>query len=1314
MTKHRVTRRLLAVALSVLLVLGCVAPAVAATYESGTYTGTGTGRNGSVALTLTLTNGAIASVDNVTHSETARYWEKAKVLLDRLVGLQTPEQVEKLDAVTGATLSSNAIKEAAKDVFRQAESKETPVFASGSGTKSDPYLIRTAAQLQAFAAAVNGGTGYEGQYISLDADLDLTGTAWTPIGATGSFNGSFNGNYHTITGMTIGSESEKASYTEAGLFGSVGKGAAIRNVGVINAAIYNKTTTDPSVGLLAAGISENSIVESCWATGTIYSDTTSPYYSYVGGLVGSIGIKSLICNSWTNVVVYAKGSSDSFVGGIAGDTGNNSAVMNCAALGSVANYGNTSMMYGAGGVVGYSSGAVYASYSSSRIHMDAVSYDDGADVPVGGVVGSPSALSAAYNCYFNKEEKQTYYDGEVSTPLAVGYDVLNYSESDNDHCEGLTAAEIASETLLNKLTAALTPEELAKGQAYFKSESLLTGDITLDSLLSMTENGWCAWERNADGALLPTAGGSVTPEEPDYFAGGDGSVGDPYQIATEAQLRAFAEATQAGKLVTTNVCFVLTANIALNGEWTPVHSFGGTFDGGDHTVSGMTIGTADAPSTLVSAGFFDVLANTARVHDLHLTNASVYVQRSGAALDDRIYVGGLVGGAGTAGSNVRIDNCSVTGSTISAASGTFAYAGGLAGRLDRENVVTNCWTDIAVTAVSANSPACAGGLVATIGGSSMIANAAALGDVSVTGVSAEYNWCRAGGLLGSSAYLTHNCYASGNVSLQDSAESVKNVYLGCLIGEQSGGVVVSGHYFNGAVLRCNGETQTVKATGSIPASWYFDYNKISTHDSVTDAAFAAALNDGISESGLAETDAYLTSSGTFTSYTAEGLAAMRPAAWQSWGLADGKVVLGGSLDDAVFAGGDGSETAPFLIRTEAQLRAFAATTADGETYAGQYVALDADITLNGDWTPIHSFAGTFDGQGHTVSGMTIGSQSAPVDASDSPLGFFDILANDAQVRNLHLTGVSIYGSAEGQWTRPFVGGIAGGSLSVGTDVRIDNCSVTGSAISLTAENWAYAGGILGAQAMYGVITNCWTDVTVSAISKSGLTCVGGITAINSNGAMLANCAALGDVISHNGYTLTSTISGAAGGLIGQATGLLHNCYASGNIELINAMDVATPAAGMLAGKISASRALNGVAVGCRYETAAVVTANGTQIETAAAGAMGDTVRLENVSAADTGAKTFADTMNEGLSTAGLGRTDRWLTGEDVGFTAEELAALRPAAWYAWERNEDGKTVAAMRIPRSQCRTSLTAATARRGIRGSSARLPSCRPSARSL
>ena len=85
-----------------------------------------------------------------------------------------------------------------------------------------------------------------------------------------------------------------------------------------------------------------------------------------------------------------------------------------------------------------------------------------------------------------------------------GYDVLNYSESDNDHCEGLTAAEIASETLLNKLTAALTPEELAKGQAYFKSESLLTGDITLDSLLSMSGRRSTASAARSTAVITPS------------------------------------------------------------------------------------------------------------------------------------------------------------------------------------------------------------------------------------------------------------------------------------------------------------------------------------------------------------------------------------------------------------------------------------------------------------------------------------------------------------------------------------------------------------------------------------------------------------------------------------------------------------------------------------------------------------------------------------------------------------------------------------------------------------------------------------------
>lgn len=172
------------------------------------------------------------------------------------------------------------------------------------------------------------------------------------------------------------------------------------------------------------------------------------------------------------------------------------------------------------------------------------------------------------------------------------------------------------------------------------------------------------------------------------------------------------------------------------------------------------------------------------------------------------------------------------------------------------------------------------------------------------------------------------------------------------------------HYSSKAVLTVNGESKDLIAVGKTPSSWYsgINYNKITAQDDVTNDAFAAVLNQGISAEGLAATDEYLINSGKFSGYTAEGLAAMRPAVWQRWGAADGKV-LPGVKAKSIFASGTGTKDDPFVIETEAQLHAFAASTIGDNAvdYAGQYVALDADITLNGAWTPIHYFAGSFDG-----------------------------------------------------------------------------------------------------------------------------------------------------------------------------------------------------------------------------------------------------------------------------------------------------------------------------------------------------------------
>ena len=1294
-----ITKRLLSLVLLVVMLVGCALPAYAAdtgasgdltavyaqegtSYKDGVYEGTGKGfKNGEIKVKVTITDGKIAKVELVSQ-EKQSYWETMNVasLFDDIVKANGTE----IDGVSGATMSSNGVKAAVNDALSKAlvtepEQPDTGIFAAGTGAKSDPYLIRTVDQIKAFAASVNGGETYASQYVTLDADLDLTGESWTPIGGdSGSFNGIFNGDNHTIAGLTIGTKAEPAAYEYASLFGLVGKGGAIRNLGVKDAFINNKTTDeDPAVAILAAGTGDSSVIDGCWVSGTIISDAAGDNnYTYVGGVVGNNGGKSLVCNTWADVQIVAKGS-DTGAGGIVGWTSNDSAVINCAAFGTIGNYCEGSMMYGAGGIVGYSCGAIYACYSDVTLHMDAMSdAGDGSDVPIGGIAGAPAYCTAAYRCWFNADAAQTYYNDEaVAEPVAVGYSTLSYSVSDQEECAGLTSAELTSGVLETNLADALTEEKLADAQAYFSSKAvgLLGNGVTMNSLLSMSENGWNSWQVE-NGRLLPTGEGSNQPVDPsDFFAGGEGTQADPYRIETEAQLRGFAEATQNGKLSTTNLYIRLDADIALSDEpWTPIAKFGGSFDGDGHTVSGMTIGTSAQPSDRTSAGFFETLANGASVSNLKLTDVSVNVVRTGSSLDDTVYAGGLIAGGQTMGADVRIDNCSVTGGTISASSGMHVYAGGLAARLGGTNYVTNCYTDIDVAATSSKYVANAAGLVGTFGSSSFVGNCAALGDVTASGNSLQYNRTRAGGLLASAPFLTENCYAAGSVTLTN-ASSDYDAYAGMLIGEQSGSAVVDSHYSSKAVLTVNGESKDLIAVGKTPDSWYsgINYNKITAQDDVTNDAFAAVMNQGISTEGLAATDEYLINSGKFSGYTAAGLAAMRPAVWQSWGAADGKVLLGVKAE-SIFASGTGTKADPFVIKTEAQLRAFAAsTTGDNAVdYAGQYVALDADITLNGAWTPIHYFAGNFDGRNHTVSGVRIGTELAPLEQKS--VGFFDVLANGATLSNLNLTNVAVYGKITADYERPFVGGLVGGNLGMGKNARIDHCSVVGGIVSTEGKQWAYGGGLTASLYLDAYLTNSWTDVTVQVKSTEGLCSAGGLVATNSNGSMIANCAALGDVTAISGYTTSSKVSASVGGLVGQATGLFHNCYAAGNVALTMAITPDEPAVGSLIGQMSTGRSYNGIVTDCYYNSKATVSVNGTS---GSATAIGDLVSgdTNNVAGVDTSSAAFVDTMNHGLTAEGLAATDKFLTSDDIDFTTDMLIAMRPAAWYGWEAR-DGKTV----------------------------------------
>lgn len=165
-------------------------------------------------------------------------------------------------------------------------------FAGGSGTSSSPYQISNAAQLAYMAYLVNSNTTYRNKYYQLTADIDLSAHYWYPIGKENySFNGTFDGQYHTITNMIINNTVTGMSVKHLGLFGYIGKynlTVTIKNLFINNAMITDSSATYTSflVGHNEDKLHLNNISidnsEFVYASSTTVSTTGT----YFGGLVG--------------------------------------------------------------------------------------------------------------------------------------------------------------------------------------------------------------------------------------------------------------------------------------------------------------------------------------------------------------------------------------------------------------------------------------------------------------------------------------------------------------------------------------------------------------------------------------------------------------------------------------------------------------------------------------------------------------------------------------------------------------------------------------------------------------------------------------------------------------------------------------------------------------------------------------------------------------------------------------------------------------------------------------------------------------------
>ena len=219
--------------------------------------------------------------------------------------------------------------------------------------------------------------------------------------------------------------------------------------------------------------------------------------------------------------------------------------------------------------------------------------------------------------------------------------------------------------------------------------------------------------------------------------------------------------------------------------------------------------------------------------------------------------------------------------------------------------------------------------------------------------------------------------------------------------------------------------------------------------------------------------------------------------------------------------GTGTQEDPFLVRNETELRYVGRGTENSDpsyqdwTLTAHYKQT-ANITLpsvaagQSNWTRIgnSSFTGSYNGGGHTITGLTI-------DTTASEQGMFRYIGSVGKVENLGLIGINI------KSTSTDIGGIVG--ISFGT---IQNCYVTG---SVTGGN-GRVGGIVGT-IQSGAIQNCYVAGSVTGAAGQ----IGGIAGrIEDSSGTIRNCYVTGSI-----YGTTSYV----GGIVGINYGSVLNCVA---------------------------------------------------------------------------------------------------------------------------------------------------------------------------
>ena len=294
-----------------------------------------------------------------------------------------------------------------------------------------------------------------------------------------------------------------------------------------------------------------------------------------------------------------------------------------------------------------------------------------------------------------------------------------------------------------------------------------------------------------DVSLLLTDGSKLTASrllanDPGYTDDGQGN----YTVTSAEGLKNIAKLVNEQWNLGINI--TLTSDIDLSGiDWTPIgidynHQYTGTFDGGDHTITGLTVTGSDQ-----YVGLFGHIGSGGKVMNVVLEDVQITSDNSSGS------VGGVAGNSwGT------IENCSVSGSV----SGT-TFAGGVVGS-QWGGSITGCNSSATV-----NGEAYVGGIAGETNSGASLTGCYATGDVTVENDGT--NNSHAGGVVGYNGGGTLTaCYATGSVTGSGSG----TIYVGGVTGSNNLGTLTACYHAKGTVKGSDGATDG--ATGGVAGRNY--------------------------------------------------------------------------------------------------------------------------------------------------------------------------------------------------------------------------------------------------------------------------------------------------------------------------------------------------------------------------------------------------------------------------------------------------------------------------------------------------------------